>query len=260
VARARRGPRRRARAELQGVRVRIFRTADALARALAGAVARRLTAEPSIVLGLPTGRTPIPLYRELVRLHRAGRADFRRATTFNLDEFRGLDPRDPRSYRAFMQAHLFDHVNLPPRRIQFLNGATGDAGRECRRYERAIDRAGGIDLQILGLGINGHIGFNEPAPALVAWTHCTRLTQATRRANAAPFDNRIGAVPREALSMGMATILHARRIVLLATGRSKARCVQRMIEGPVTPRLPGSFLQLHRAAEIWLDRAAASQL
>jgi glucosamine-6-phosphate deaminase len=237
-------------------RVRVFRTADALARALAADIARSLRARPGMVLGLPTGRTPIPLYRELVRLHRAGRADFRRATTFNLDEFLGLDPRDPRSYRAFMQTHLFGHVNLPPRRIHFLNGATRDVERECRRYERAIDRAGGIDLQILGLGMNGHVGFNEPARALVAWTHGTRLTPATRRANAALFGNRVGAVPREALSMGMATILHARRIVLLATGRSKARCVQRMIEGPVTPRLPASFLQLHRHAEIWVDQAA----
>jgi glucosamine-6-phosphate deaminase len=242
------------------MRVRVFATAEALSRALALDVARRLAEEPDPVLGLPTGRTPILLYRDLVRLHQAGRADFSRATTFNLDEFLGLDPRDPRSYRAFMQRHLFDHVNLSPRRIQFLNGATRDVERECRRYERAIDRAGGIDLQILGLGMNGHIGFNEPARALVARTHCTHLTPATRRANAAFFDNLVSAVPREALSMGMATILHAKRIVLLATGATKARCIQRMIEGPVTPRLPGSFLQLHRCAEIWLDRAAAGNL
>lgn len=241
-------------------RIRIFRTADVLARALALDVARRLVEEPRLVLGLPTGRTPIPLYRELVRLHREGRADFARAITFNLDEFRGLAPRDPHSYRAFMQRHLFDHVNLSPRRIQFLNGATRNVARECRRYERVIERAGGIDLQILGLGMNGHIGFNEPARALVARTHGTRLKPATRRANASWFDNRLSAVPHHALSMGMATILHARRIVLLATGATKARCVQRMIEGPVTPRLPGSFLQLHRCAEIWLDRAAASRL
>ena len=119
---------------------------------------------------------------------------------------------------------------------------------------------GGIGLQILGLGVNGHIGFNEPATALVARTHRTRLKRATRRANAALFDHRAGAVPTEALSMGMATILHARRIVLLATGAAKARCVKHMIEGPVTPRLPGSFVQLHRCAEIWLDRAAANRL
>ena len=242
------------------MRIRVFASASALARALAGNIASALAADPGLVLGLATGRTPIPLYREIVRLHQAGRADFSRATTFNLDEFLGLGPRDPRSYRAFMQRHLFDCVNLPPRRIQFLNGATRDVGRECRRYERAIDRAGGIDVQILGLGMNGHIGFNEPARALVAYTHRTRLKPATRRANAAFFANRMSAVPREALSMGMATILHAKRIVLLATGATKARCVQRMVEGPVTPRLPGSFLQLHGCAEIWLDRSAASQL
>src|SRR6185369_6388907 len=122
--------------------VRVFGTADALSRALALEIARRLAANPRLVLGLPTGRTPIPLYRELVRLRRAGRVDFSRATTFNLDEFLGLAPRDPRSYRAFMQRYLFDHVNLAPRRIQFLNGATRDVDRECRRYERAIERAG----------------------------------------------------------------------------------------------------------------------
>ena len=242
------------------MRVRIFESAGALATALARDIARRLTAEPASVLGLATGRTPIPMYRELVRLHRRRRADFTRATTFNLDEFLGLAPDDPRSYRRFMQRHLFDHVNLAARRIHFLNGAAADPAAECRRYERAIERAGGIDLQILGLGMNGHIGFNEPARALIARTHVARLKPATRRANAALFDNRLSAVPHQALSMGMATILHAKRIVLLATGVSKARCVERMIEGPVTPRLPGSFLQLHRCAEIWLDRAAASRL
>ena len=242
------------------MRVCIFANPAGLAGALAADVAGALSGDPELVLGLPTGRTPIPLYRELVRLHQRGRADFRRATTFNLDEFLGLAPRDPHSYRAFMQRHLFDHVNLTPRRIQFLNGATRDVARECRRYERAIERAGGIDLQVLGLGMNGHIGFNEPARALIARTHCTKLRPATRRANASLFGHRASAVPERALSMGMATILHAGRIVLLATGATKARCVQRMIEGPVTPRLPGSFLQLHRNAEIWLDRAAAARL
>ena len=242
------------------VRVRVFGSDRALARALAANIAGLLDANPSLVLGLPTGRTPILLYREVVRMHLTGHADFSHATTFNLDEFLHVDARDAHSYRSFMQRHLFDHVNMVGRRIQFLNGAARDVERECRRYERAIDRAGGVDLQILGLGMNGHIGFNEPARALVARTHATRLKPATRRANASFFDNRVSAVPREALSMGMGTILHAGRIVLLATGATKARCVQRMLEGPVTPKLPGSFLQLHRCAEIWLDRAAASRL
>jgi glucosamine-6-phosphate deaminase len=238
------------------VRIRVFDDAATLARALARDVSRRLAADAALVLGLPTGRTPVPLYRELVRLHRLGRAEFRRATTFNLDEFCGVDARDPRSYRAFMQRHLFDHVDLPRHRINFLDGTASDVAAECARYERAIARAGGIDLQILGLGINGHIGFNEPARALVASTHCTRLTRATRRANAALFGGRVAAVPREALSMGMATILQARRIVLVATGATKARSVARMLRGHVTPRLPASFLQLHGNAEVWLDRAA----
>jgi glucosamine-6-phosphate deaminase len=242
------------------VRVRVFDTPVAVARAFARDVIRALAGNPTLVLGLATGRTPIPLYRELARLHRIGLADFSRATTFNLDEFLGLAARDPRSYHAFMHRHLFDHVNLSRRRIHVLNGAARDVARECVRYERTIERAGGIDLQILGLGTNGHIGFNEPARALVAHTHRTRLTPATRRANAPLFGNRVAAVPREALSMGMATILAGKRIVLLATGATKARCVQRMIEGRVTPRLPGSFLQLHRNAEVWLDRAAAGRL
>ena len=242
------------------MRIRVFDTPAALARVLARDVARRLANTPHLVLGLPTGRTPVPLYRELVRLHRLGRADFGRATTFNLDEFLGVAARDARSYRAFMQRHLFGPVNLSPRRIHFLNGMARDVAAECNRYERAIGRAGGIDLQILGLGTNGHIGFNEPARALVARTHCARLTPATRRANASLFGGRVSAVPREALSMGMATILRARRIVLVATGASKARCVERMINGPLTPRLPASFLQLHGSVEIWVDQAAAGNL
>jgi glucosamine-6-phosphate deaminase len=242
------------------IRVRVFSTPDAVARAFAKDIARTLASQPALVIGLPTGRTPIPLYRELVRLHRAGRADFSRTSTFNLDEFVGVPARDPRSYQAFMRRHLFDHVNVPRRRMHFLNGAADDVARECARYERAIERAGGIDLQILGLGTNGHIGFNEPARALAARTHRVRLRPATRRANATSFGNRVAAVPRDALSMGMATILYAKRIVLLATGATKARCVERMIEGLVTPRLPASFLQLHRNTEIWLDRAAAGKL
>src|SRR2546426_4017995 len=242
------------------MRIRVFDTPLALARACARDIARALSARPGLVLGLPTGRTPIPLYRALARLHEAGRVDFSRATTFNLDEFLGLAAGDPRSYRAFMQRHLFNHVNLSPRRIHFLNGTARDVDKECRAYERAIDKAGGIDLQILGLGLNGHIGFNEPARALVATTHRTRLRQATRRANAALFGHRLRNVPAEGLSMGMATILRARRIVLLATGASKSRCVARMVDGGVTPRLPASFLQLHGDAEVWLDRAAAARI
>ena len=239
------------------MRIRIFQSAQAAAHALAKEIARALAKDPTLVLGLPTGHTPVPLYRELTRLGEGGAIDFSRATTFNLDEFLGLSGADPRSYRGFMQQHLFAHVNLRPSRIHFLDGMSSDVERECDRYEQAIRRAGGIDLQILGLGQNGHIGFNEPGRALIARTHRVRLTRSTRAANAALFNGRVASVPREALSMGMATILHTARIVMLATGASKARCVQRMIEGPLTTALPASFLQVHRRVEVWLDRAAA---
>ena len=210
---------------MSNVHVKVFADARAAGDALARDVAKALSANRRLVLGLAAGRTPIPVYRALVRLHARGRADFRRATTFNLDEFLGVAATDPRSYHAFMRRHLFDHVNLDPARINVLNGTAADAAAECARYERAIARAGGIDIQILGLGVNGHIGFNEPGRGLIAATHRVRLTTATRRANAALFGNRARSVPTDALSMGMDTILQALRIVLLSTGASKARCV-----------------------------------
>src|SRR5262245_7483791 len=213
-----------------------------------------------MVLGLPTGRTPIRLYHELGTLHAHGQADFSRATTFNLDEFAGIPGEHPGSYRVFMQEHLFSRVNLPWEQIHFLNGAADDPAAECERYEAAIAAAAGIDLQILGIGTNGHIGFNEPARALHARTHRVTLRASTRRSNAGLFEGDPAKVPAHALSMGMATILHARRIVLIATGKSKARCVERMVHGPIDTRMPASFLQLHRDVELALDRPAAERL
>jgi glucosamine-6-phosphate deaminase len=239
------------------VKVRIFPSPRKAARALAQDIARRVSLNPRLVLGLPTGRTAIPLYDELVALSRAHAIDFSHVTTFNLDEFLGLAADDPRSYHAFMRQHLFDHVSLSPRRTHLLNGVARDVSGECARFERAIARAGGIDFMVLGLGGNGHIGFNEPSRSLVTRTHRTRLSGSTRRANAFLFDHRRG-VPREALSMGMGTILRARRIVLLVTGRSKAKAVARVLSGQLTTRVPASFLQLHRDVEVWLDEAAAS--
>lgn len=157
-----------------------------------------------------------------------------------------------------MRRHLFEHVNLSPKNTHLLNGTADDAEAECRRYEWAIARAGGIDLMVLGLGRNGHIGFNEPDRSLVTRTHRTHLKPSTRRANAFLFGHRISAVPHEALSMGMGTILQARRIVLLVTGRSKARAVERVLSGRLTTRVPASFLQLHRDVEVWLDGDAAA--
>ena len=240
--------------------VRRFSSAVDAARTLARRVATDLAKNPTLVIGLPTGRTPVLFYDELVRLHARRRADFRHTVTFNLDEFVGVGRDDPSSYRTFMQRHLFDHVNVSPRRIHFLDGLATDAVSECRRYERHIARAGGIDLLVLGLGVNGHIGFNEPGASLVAATHKTALTRATRRANAAIFGGRISNVPTHALSMGMGTILLARRIVLLATGRNKSTAVRRLVEGRITPWLPASLLQVHPAVEVWVDAEAAAKL
>ena len=242
------------------IRVTVFPNDRAAARALACRTADALAANPSLVLGLPTGRTPVRLYKELVSLASHGRADFSRARTFNLDEFLGLDPSHPGSYRTFMEDHLFRHVGIPPAQVNFLDGGARDPEAECARYEEAIAAAGGIDLQILGIGTNGHIGFNEPARELKARTHRVRLKPETRRSNAALFGGDAAAVPEEALSMGMATILQARSIVLLATGRSKAGCIDRVVNGPITTDLPASFLQLHHDVQIVLDEPAAARL
>lgn len=240
--------------------IEVFDTADDAARAVAARVADALKARPSLVLGLPTGRTPIATYAELRRLHGAGRADFSRASTFNLDEFAGVAASHPGSFRTFMNTHLFDSVNVAPSRIHFLNGTAPDLDEECARFEAEIADAGGLDLQILGIGGNGHIGFNEPGDELVAATHRVTLADSTRRDNAALFGGNPAQVPREALSMGMGTILKAATILLIATGERKAQCIERTVRGPVTTRLPASFLQLHPRAEFYLDRAAASRL
>ena len=240
--------------------VRVFETADQTARAVADRIAGAIRTKPDVVLGLPTGKSPIKTYAELRRMHDAGAVDFSRVRTFNLDEFAGVDPAHPGSFRRFMDEHLFRHVNLPAANIHFLNGTADDVDAECVRYEAAISAAGGIELQLLGIGANGHIGFNEPGDELIAPTHRVSLHDVTRRDNAAMFGGEAGSVPREALSMGMGTILKASAIVLIATGDRKASCVQQMMRGPLTTRLPASFLQTHRDVAVFLDRAAAALL
>ncbi len=240
--------------------ITIFATAELASHAVARRLADGIRDTPDIVLGLPTGRTPVRTYAELVRLSQSAAVDFSRVQTFNLDEFAGIGPAHPGSFRRFMNDHLFRDVGLNMDRVGFLDGAAADLDAECDRYEQAIERAGGIDLQVLGIGANGHVGFNEPGETLTARTHRVRLHDVTRRENAAPFGGDPEAVPREALSMGMGTILQARTIVLLATGARKASCIERTIRGPLTTRLPASFLQTHRDVEIYLDGDAASLL
>ena len=240
--------------------IEYFQDDDALSAALATQVLERIVARPALVLGLPTGRTPLGLYRELRERSGGDRIDWSGVRTFNLDEFAGLDPASEHSYRAYMQSELFDHVSIDPANIGFLDGAAADLKAECRRYEEAIDAAGGIDLQILGIGANGHIGFNEPGDGLCAHSHIADLTQETRESNASRFGGDWTRVPSRALSMGMATILHAREIVLMATGAEKADAVYGMIEGLITTRLPASLLQVHPRVTVMVDSLAASRL
>ena len=242
------------------MRLTLFATARDAADSLARHVVAFVREKPDLVLGLPTGRTPIRFYRELVRQARAGAVDLGRLVTFNLDEFLGVGPRHRGSYRFYMERHFFRQIGLPGDRANFLDGMASDPRGECERYERAIAAFGGIDIQILGIGGNGHIGFNEPGSWLEVRTHIVELRPETRRANALLFDGDPVRVPREALSMGVGTILGARRILMLATGKEKARAVAKMVRGPLTTDVPASLLQLHADVEVLLDAAAASRL
>ncbi len=234
----------------------VFDEARQLARALARRVIEAVRDRPSMVLGLPTGRTPQLLYAELGTLTRETGTDWSSVRTFNLDEFVGLSADDPASYRQSMERLLFADVGIAREHVGFLDGTAEDIDAECDRYERAIVAAGGIDLMILGIGVNGHIGFNEPARGLHARTHRAILKPETRTANIALFGGDIERVPAEGLSMGMATILGSRSLVLMATGEEKAAAMTAMLEGPITTAVPASFLQLHPAVTLMLDRAA----
>ena len=240
--------------------IRVFANGQELAHAAARRVVSVLRGRPHLVLGVPAGRTPVGIYAELVRLHAAGEADFSQATAFVLDEFVGIDAMHPASFHRFIREHFAGPVGLPIERLHALNGVAGDLDAECARYEALIQRTGGIGLQLLGIGANGHIGFNEPANEQPARTHRVTLLDGTRQASAPLFGGEVSDVPHQALTMGLGTILKAETVILLAAGDGKAASVERMVRGAITPHLPASFLQAHRAVEIYLDRAAASRL
>jgi glucosamine-6-phosphate deaminase len=232
----------------------VFPSETALAAALARRIIGAIKRSPGIVLGLPTGRTPLALYEELVHIGRADAVDWSEVRTFNLDEFVGCGSDDEGSYRRFMNERFFSRVGICKEHIGFLDGLAPDLAAECSRYERAIVRVGGIDLMILGIGANGHIGFNEPADHLIDRTHVARLDEETRAGNALWFGGDVRRVPREALTMGMATILAARTIVLIAAGEAKAAAVKAMTDGGITTRVPASFLRLHSQVSVLLDQ------
>ena len=232
-----------------------------LAERVAAVIRRESAAKGRCVLGLATGSTPIGIYRELIRMHQAGGLDFARVVTFNLDEYFPMAPDSIHSYRRYMWENLFAHVNVDPANVHIPDGnvARGRLAESCAAYERAIAEAGGIDLQILGVGKTGHIGFNEPGSSATSRTRTVTLDTITRKEAAADFFGEDG-VPREALTMGVATILEAREIVLIATGEHKAAIVQRAVEGEVSVQVAATFLQRHPRATVYLDLAAAAEL
>jgi glucosamine-6-phosphate deaminase len=220
---------------------------------------RQIQRKPDSVLGLATGSTPIPVYAALVKMHEHGELDFSRIVTFNLDEYVGLAPDHPCSYREFMRQHLFSKVNVAPKHIHFPDGLAKDIPAHCAEYEAAIARAGGIDLQLLGIGRDGHIGFNEPSSSLASRTRIKTLTPQTVKDNAKCFGSP-DKVPRHVITMGVGTIMDARQCLLLATGEAKAEVVARMAEGPITANVPASILQMHVSCTLVVDELAAAKL
>lgn len=229
--------------------VKDYQEMSALAADFIGA---QVLLKPNCVLGLATGSSPIGTYQKLVAACRAGRLDFSHVRTVNLDEYVGLSGEDPNSYRYFMQEHLFSQVNIPRENTHLPNGTAPDLAAECRRYEALVEGLGGVDLQLLGIGRNGHIGFNEPGDSFPPVVHTVDLTESTRQANARLFP-RLEDVPRQALTMGVGTILKAGRILLIA-GADKRAIVEEALTGRVTPQVPASVLQLHRDVTVLLCR------
>lgn len=241
------------------MRVVIEKSADDVSQFAAARMAQLIQQNPSCVLGLATGSTPLGTYRELIRLHRESNLDFSKMTSFNLDEYVGLSPDHPQSYRYFMQSSLFDHINVRTEATHVPNGLANDLGAHCEEYESKIRSAGGIDLQLLGIGTDGHIAFNEPSSSLASRTRLKSLTGETVRDNARFFESE-SEVPRLAITMGVGTILESRQCLLLATGENKAEAIQATIEGPVTAQITASALQLHPNTILVIDESAASRL
>jgi glucosamine-6-phosphate deaminase len=237
----------------------IQRDYDQMSKAAAQIVVEVLNAKPNAVLGMATGSTPLGLYKELVRLHQEAQLDFSRVTTFNLDEYVGLPVNHPQSFHYFMHEHFFRHVNIPLQNINIPSGTTSNYPAFCQWYEKRIEECGGIDLQILGIGSDGHIAFNEPTSSLSSRTRLKTLSKQTIDDNARFFARRED-VPVYAITMGVGTILDARKLVLIASAKAKARAIAQAVEGPVTSMVTASAIQLHRDAIVIVDREAAAEL
>ena len=232
---------------------------QSMSRKAANILSAHVILRPDSVLGLATGSTPIGMYKQLIEWYNKGDIDFSQVHTVNLDEYLGLAPTHDQSYRYFMQANLFDHVNVPPENTNVPNGLAPDPEAECARYNQVIAGLGGIDIQVLGMGHNGHIGFNEPEEAFELETHVVDLTDNTIDANARFFASR-DEVPRQAITMGIKSIMQARHILVVVSGTDKAEIVKKAFFGPVTPKVPASILQMHPHVSLVADEAALSLL
>lgn len=230
-----------------------------MSRKAANIISAQVIMKPNCVLGLATGSTPIGTYDQLVEWYNKGDLDFSEVTTVNLDEYKGLPRTNDQSYYYFMHQHLFDRVNIDPERTNVPNGMEPDAEKECGRYEELIRSLGGVDLQLLGLGHNGHIGFNEPGEAFEKETHCVDLTESTIEANKRFFAS-ADDVPKQAYTMGIKTIMQAKKILIVVNGENKADIVERAFLGPVTPEVPASILQLHNDVTLVGDEAALAKI
>ncbi len=241
--------------------MRIYKAKDYndLSRKAANIISAQIIMKPNAVLGLATGSSPIGTYKQLIEWYKKGDLDFYEAKSINLDEYKGLGPDDEQSYYHFMHENFFDHINIKPENTNIPNGLEADAETECARYDSVIKSSGGIDLQLLGIGCNGHIGFNEPGSAFDKETHCVTLSENTIGANARFFASRDD-VPKYAYSMGIKSIMQARRILLIATGANKADALYDSICGPITPSVPASILQLHNNVTIIADEDALSKI
>jgi glucosamine-6-phosphate deaminase len=217
---------------------------EEMSRKAADLIGEEINRKPDLVLGLATGSTPKGTYAQLVSDYEKGKVDFSLVRTVNLDEYAGLSPESPHSYRYFMNTQLFDHINIDPANTHIPDGLS-DEEEECARYEQLITSLGGIDLQLLGLGHNGHIGFNEPADEYARYTHPVELTESTIQANSRLFEN-VRDMPRRALTMGVGTIMQAERILLIVSGEGKREALKQTLSGPIRPDFPASVLQLHR--------------
>lgn len=230
-----------------------------MSRKAANIISAQVIMKPNCVLGLATGSTPIGTYDQLVEWYNKGDLDFSEVTTVNLDEYKGLPRTNDQSYYYFMHQHLFDRVNIDPERTNVPNGMEPDAEKECGRYEELIRSLGGVDLQLLGLGHNGHIGFNEPGEAFEKETHCVDLTESTIEANKRFFAS-ADDVPKQAYTMGIKTIMQAKKILIVVNGENKADIVERAFFGPVTPEVPASILQLHNEVTLVGDEEALAKI